>query len=257
MIGRTKVLFAAVTLCAAAAPAGAAVGDVISSFAWSNARNAYRDAGYVYCVAGVNTLRAYTPGGSLVRTVTLGGLTSAGDADHTPSGAGYFAVIQNSSYIYEYQLSTGSFVQSMYLMPGILGGGYCPGSPYIYLHASPIVGRFTTSGSLIGSFLVSYSAGALAASDRLNGVAGDYVVVAGRTSGATSVYTGTGSMVTTFTVPGSTLGCVCGPGYPSTSATAYWYNVSAGSSTYAYQIDLGNATAVAPASVGRIKALYR
>ena len=256
MKGRTKAFLAAAALGGAAVSAGAAVGDVLSSFAWADARNAYRDAGYVYCVAGVNTLRTYTVGGSLVHTVALSGLTDAGDADHSPTGAGYFAVIERSSVIFEYRLATGSFVRSIVAIPGTLGGGYFPGSPYLYVHINPYVVRLTTAGSFVSSFLVSYSAGPIAATNRFNGRAGDYVVVGGRTSGSTRVYTGTGSAVTTFNVPGPTLGCVCGPGYPS-AATTYWCNIGVGANRYAFQFDLGNATAVAPASAGRIKALYR
>ena len=248
-------LIAATSVLAAAGWAG--VGDVISTFAWPGARNACRDAGYVFCVAGVNTFRTYTAGGSLVRTVSLSRLTDAGDADHSPAGAGYFAVIERSSVIYEYVVSSGSFVRSVAAGPGTLGGGYFPGSPYVYIHVSTYVYRFTTAGSLVGSFLVSYSAGPIAAANRFNDRPGDYVIVAPRTSGYTMVYTGAGSIVTTFNVPGTTLGCVCGPGYPSSRGTTYWCNIGVGSSRYAYQIDLGNAPAVAPASVGRIKALYR
>ncbi len=235
----------------------ASVGDVISTFAWPDARNAYRDAGYVYCVAGVNTFRTYTAAGSLVRTVSLSRLTDAGDADHSPSGPGYFAVIERSSVIFEYVVSSGSFVQSFAAAPGTLGGGYFPGATYVYIHVSPYVFRFTTVGSLVGSFLVSYSAGPLAATNRFNDRAGDYVIVGPRTSGYTMVYTGAGSVVTTFNVPGTTLGCVCGPGYPSSRGTTYWCDIAVGSSRFAYQIDLGNAAAVAPASAGRVKALFR
>jgi hypothetical protein len=248
-------LIMATSVLAAAVWAG--VGDVISTFAWPNARNAYRDAGYVYCVTGVNTFRTYTAGGSLVRTVALGGLTDAGDADHSPTGTGYVAVIDSSSVIYEYMISSGSLVRSITTGPGTVGGGYFPGNPYVYIHISTYVVRFTTAGSLVGSFLVSYSAGPIAAANRFNDRAGDYVIVAPRTSGYTMVYTGAGSVVTTFNVPGTTVGCVCGPGYPSSRGTTYWCNVGVGSSWYAYQIDLGNGVAVAPTSVGRIKALYR
>jgi hypothetical protein len=251
------VLGAAGVLLYAVVRAFAGVGDVVSSFAWPGALNAYRDASYVYCVAGVNTLRTYTVSGSLTGTVPLAGLTSAGDADHSPSGPGYFAVIERSSVIYEYLVSSGSFVRSITGGPNTVGGGYFPGSSYVYIHVRPYVYRFTTAGSLVGSFLVSYSAGPIAATDRFNARAGDYVIVGAQTAGNTMVYTGAGSVVTTFTVPGGTYGCVCGPGYPPSYGTTYWCNLAVGSSRYAYQIELGNGTAVAPASVGKIKALYR
>ena len=250
------LVLGAAALCAVV-PASAVVGDVVSSFAWPGALNAYRDASYVYCVAGVNTFRTYTVNGSLVRTVSLSRLTDAGDADHSPTGPGYFAVIERSSVIFEYVVSNGSFVRSIEAGPGTLGGGYFPGSAYVYVHVRPYVYRFTTAGSLVGSFLVSYSAGPIAATDRFDARAGDYVIVGAQTAGNTMVYTGAGSVVTTFNVPAATYGCVCGPGYPPSYGTTYWCNLAVGSSRYAYQIDLGNAVAVAPASVGKVKALFR
>lgn len=257
MVRKVFVLVGVVIASCIAAPAFGGVGSVISSFPWSEARNIYRDANYVYSVAGANTLRRYTVGGSLLGTVTLSGLTTPGDADHSPSGPGYFAVIERSSVIYEYVVSSGSFVRSIAAGPGTLGGGYFPGSTYVYIHMSPHVYRFTTAGSLVSSFLVSYSAGPLAATNRFNDVAGDYVVVGSRVSLYATVYTGSGSRVTSFVLPAVTYGCVCGPGAPSSRGTTYWCNLRMGVERFAYQIDLGNATAVAPASVGRIKALYR
>lgn len=244
-----------VASCVAAAFGG--VGSVISSFPWSEARNIYRDGNYVYSVAGANTLRRYTVGGSLLGTVTLSRLTTPGDADHSPSGPGYFAVIERSSVIFEYVVSSGSFVQSFAAAPGTLGGGYFPGATYVYIHVSPYVFRFTTAGSLVGSFLVSYSAGPLAATNRFNDVAGDYVIVGSRIALSASVYTGTGSFVRSFVIPAVTYGCVCGAGAPSARGTTYWCNLRMGTDFAAYQIDLGNTTAVAPASLGRVKALFR
>jgi len=240
-----------------AAPAFGGVGSVISSFPWSGARNIYRDANYVYSVAGANTLRRYTVGGSLLGTVTLSRLTTPGDADHSPSGPGYFAVIERSSVILEYLVSNGSFVRSIAAGPGTLGGGYFPGGTYVYIHTGTYVYRLTTAGSLVSSFLVSYSAGPLAATNRFNDLAGDYVIVGSRIALSARVFTGTGSFVRSFVMPAVTYGCVCGRGAPSARGTTYWCNLRLGTNYYAYQIDLGNTTAVAPASVGRIKALFR
>jgi len=70
------------------------------------------------------------------------------------------------------------------------------------------------------------------------------------------VYTAAGSAVTTFSIPGTTYGCVCGPGYPASFGTTFWCNSDFGGRR-AYQLDLGNGTAVAPVSLGRIRALFR
>ncbi|NIT36332.1 MAG: hypothetical protein GTN49_07505 [candidate division Zixibacteria bacterium] len=241
-----------------AAPTVAGVGDVISSFKMDGARNIYRDANYVYCVVGANTLRRYTVGGSLVGTVALAGLTRPGDADHSPLGPGYLAVIEGSNWIFEYRIANGSLVRSTSAGPSTLGYAYFPGGAYFYTHTGASVYRYTTSGSLVNKFDVPYSATEIAATNRFNDKAGEYVIVATRSMGRTYVYTGAGGIVTTFTIVAAPSGCVCGPGTPYTPKTTYWCNVPMGASRFAYQFDLANKNvAVAPASLGKIRALYR
>jgi hypothetical protein len=256
---RCKVLslIAAAATLLAAAPALGAVGDVISSFPWPSARNAYRDASYVYCVVGTNTLRRYTVGGSLAGTVALRGLTAAADADHCVAGAGRMTVLGGGNRIFEYRISNGSLIRSFAASPSTTGYGYSPGRAYYFVHSGADVYRYTKAGSLVSSFTVSYSAGPIAVADRFRNRAGNYVIVGSRLGFHATVYTGSGSRVTSFVLPAVTYGCVCGPGAPSTYGTTYWCNLRMGTGFYAYQIDLGNATAVAPTSVGRIKALYR
>jgi hypothetical protein len=239
---RGKILSAvgAAAALLAVAPALGAVGDVISSFPWSGARNVYRDADYVYCIAGTNTLRRYTVGGSLVGTVALSGLTAADDADHCVAGAGRMTVIGGGNRLFDYRVSNGSLIRSYAAPPGTTGYGYSPGRAYYFVHSGADVRRYTKAGSLVSSFTVSYSAGPIAVADRFRDRAGNYVVVGSKLSFYARVYTGTGSLVTSFVLPAVTYGCVCGPGVPSTHGTTYWCNL-----------------AVAPASVGRIKALYR
>jgi hypothetical protein len=242
----------------AAAPALGAVGDVISSFPWPSARNAYRDADYVYCVVGTNTLRRYTAGGSLVGTVALNGLTAADDADHCVAGAGRMTVLGGGNRLFDYWVSNGSLISSYAAPPSTTGYGYSPGRAYYFVHSGAYVNRYTRAGSLAGSFPVAYSAGPIAVADRFRNRVGNYVVVGSKLSFYASVYTGTGSLVTSFVVPAVTYGCVCGPGAPTSHGTTYWCNLRMGTDFYAYQIDLGNTNvAVTPASVGKVKALFR
>jgi hypothetical protein len=243
-----------------AASAFGGVGSVISSFPWSEARNIYRDANYVYSVAGANTLRRYTVGGSLLGTVTLSRLTTPGDADHTSAGPGYLGVVESANSVFEYRVANGSFVRSVSTGSTTLGYAYFPASTYVYVHIgtySNIVYRCTTAGSIVSSFTVGSSAGPLAATNRFNDRAGDYVIVGSRIALSARVFTGAGSFVRSFVMPAVTYGCVCGRGAPSARGTTYWCNLRMGTNFYAYQIDLGNTTAVAPTSIGKIKALYR
>ncbi len=254
----TKKLFILWAAACVAAPSLGAVGDVISSFPWPNARNAYRDADYVYCVVGTNTLRRYTVGGSLVGTVALSGLTAADDADHCVAGAGRMTVIGGGNRLFDYWVSNGSLIRSYAAPPSTTGYGYSPGRAFYFVHSGAYVNRYTRAGSLAGSFPVSYSAGPIAVADRFRNRAGNYVVVGSKVSFYARVYTGTGSLVTSFVLPAVTYGCVCGPGAPAAHGTTYWCNIRMGTNFYAYQIDLGNTNvAVAPASAGKIKALFR
>jgi hypothetical protein len=252
-----KVLILWAAACAAA-PALGAVGDVISSFPWPSARDAFRDGDYVYCVVGTNTLRRYTAGGSLVGTVALSGLTAADDADHCVAGAGRMTVIGGGNRLFDYWVSSGSLIRSYAAPASTTGYGYSPGRAYYFVHSGAYVNRYTRAGSLAGSFPVSYSAGPIAVADRFRNRAGNYVVVGSKLSFYASVYTGTGSLVESFIVPAVTYGCVCGPGAPVSHGTTYWCNLRLGTEFYAYQIDLGNTNvAVAPASAGKVKALFR
>ena len=259
MRGKGFVLVATgAVMLAAAAPASGGVGDVIGSFRMDGALNIYRDDNYVYCVAGTNTLRRYTVNGSLVGTVALPGLTNAGDADHSPLGTAYFGVLERSNRIFEYRTATGSFVRSRPVGASTVGYAHFPGSPYYYTHTGARIIRYTLAGSVVNSFDVSYSATAIAATRRFDDVGGELVLVANRSTGRTMVYTGGGSVVRSFDAPGPAVGCVCGPGTPYTPKTTYWCSVASGASRTAYEIDLGNKNvAVVPASLGRVKALFR
>jgi hypothetical protein len=244
-------------LFAAAVPASAGVGDVISSFKMDGARNIYRDANHVYCVVGTNTLRRYTVGGSLVGTVALARLTNPGDADHSPLGPGFMGVVEASNRVHQYRIANGSLVTSMPTGPTTLGYAYFPGGAYLYAHVGTYVHRYTTTGSFVSSFAVGYATTMMAATNRFEDKAGDYVIVASR-SPRTMVFTGSGGFVRSFNLPEPPAGCVCGPGTPYTPKTTLWCNIPVGANRFAYQIDLGNKNvAVAPTSLGKIRALYR
>jgi len=248
---------AGAVLFGAAVPAFAGVGDVISSFKMDGARNIYRGANYVYCVVGANTLRRYTVSGSLVGTVALAGLTNAGDADHSPLGPGHLGVIEASNRIYQYRIANGSLVTSMPTGPTTLGYAYFPGGTYLYVHVGTYVHRYTTTGSFVSSFTVGYSSTMIAATNRFDDKAGDYVIVASR-SPSTMVFTGSGGFVRSFSLPNPPAGCVCGPGTPYTPKTTLWCNITVGANCFAYEIDVGNRNiGVAPTSLGKIRALYR
>jgi hypothetical protein len=259
-MNKVAITGAAAALALAAACAWGAVGSIISSFEWPGARNAYRDNDYAYSVANVNTLRAYTVNGSLVKSVSLTGLTDAGDADHSVLGGAYLAVLDGTNLLRDYVISTGSLARSV-AVSNCVGYGYIPGGAYVYVAAGTYVYRYTTAGSLVSSFrIIGPYIGGIAATRTFKGESGEYVVVAvwAYDWDVGMVYTGAGSAVATFNMPGTTYGCVCGPGYPASWGTTFWCNSEIGAGRrWAYQLDLGNGTAVAPTSLGRVKALFR
>jgi hypothetical protein len=123
--------------------------------------------------------------------------------------------------------------------------------------------RFTTAGSLVGSFAAPYGTRELAATRYFKGCGGEYIITAAKEySKPAHVYTNTGSLVGSFKVPTSeygtnTYGAVCGAGYPARYGTTYWCIRSKTFDYFMlYQLDLGANPAVTPASVGRIKALF-
>ena len=276
MKGRTKALFAAVAVWAAAAPFSfAGPGSVVSSF---DARPGYRlyvqgifrDSTDVYAVVGdftnnFNRLYKYTPSGSLVGTagVVEGPRCSYGDADHSTLGPGYFAIIYGGNSVRDIDLATGSVVASWAPFADMYGYAYAPGGAYKYvLVGGRTVYRFTTAGSLVNSFGVA-GGKSLAASDSFGGRPGEFVLIGG--DGTVKVYSGVGSPVRTFVVPKSPYfryyTAICGPGYPAECNTTLWAHfkdyMPPWDRDYIYQVSLGNGVPVEPASVGKIKALYR
>jgi hypothetical protein len=253
-------------LLCAVVPAFAGVGDVISSFRATSgtdyAGGVYRDDTYVY-VAFYSTgiyyyIKKYTPAGSYVGVLYLGSpwqwpLT---DADHSRRGAGYVTIATDASSLFTYDLSTGNRVEAINLgLYDIWGYAYRPGARYAFASedSSQFIFKYDASWSVVSSFRWG---GALAATDRYKGRPGDYVIV---DSTPARVYTGNGSLVGTFPNGRDVIGrgCVCGPGYPASWGTTYW-RYEGWSGCWVYQIDLGNTNvAVAPASAGRIKALFR
>jgi hypothetical protein len=263
---RATTAVTALTFVAAAA-AWAGVGDVLSSFSWSGSmRGIYRDGAYVYGVHQYTyepaELFIFTPSGSMLpSSARLPGLNAAGDADHSSLGADYVAVMDGTTLLREYVITTGSFVRST-AASGMTGYAYIPGSGYMYFANGTRVYRYTTAGSLVGSFPIPGGyIGGIAATAKYGGLSGEYVVVAvwawRHDTDEVFVYNSNGSVAGTFSVPGTTYGCVCGPGYPSSANATFWCNLYTGVTRWAYQISLGNGVAVEPTSLGKVKALFR
>lgn len=268
-----------IILLAAAAYAG--VGSVISSFCISEhpgpwVAAVYRDHDYVYGVLeyGSTTyeyrLVTFTVNGSAVASVPLNYVPGQGheplrwlrDADHSALGAGYVGLL-GSGHIYrayglDFHVKTGSFARRFNTLEIGTAYAHIPGGNYIYVgetYPNHIL-RLTTSGSFVSSFRPRDVCDVLAATDYFEGRYGAYLITYGGGSGLYHhIYTDGGSLLGSFWLGpfGMIFGGVCGSGYPSYHGITYWCI----DGSWCFQIDLGNATAVAPASVGKVKALFR
>lgn len=274
-----------IVLTAAAANAG--VGSVISSFPMSGnnepyAVAVYRDANFVYGVLQYgptgeheHKLFTYAPNGSVLGSIPLSctpgwancRLDWLHDADHSVLGDGYFGIIGVGKsfppFGLDFNIKTGSIVGSFPTSPYARAYAHIPGGAYIYVGQSypSNIFRLTMSGSVVSSFNPRDVCDLLAATDYFKGLNGAYLVSYGGGSGLYHhVYTDAGSLVGSFWLGHFSMAFagVCGPGYPSSYGITYWcISWGSGGGVWCFQIDLGNATAVAPASVGKIKALFR
>ncbi len=268
MSARARLLIYVTAALVAASAAQAGVGSVISSFRMTGvgvtaAKGIYRGDTFVYAVvdaAGDNYLRIYTMAGSRVGSVVLAGSDSPRDADHSLLGSGYVDVFDYGKKMLLTYTFDGALVNSKAVPSDTTAYAYIPGTSRYFLARDQMIFRYTLNDVLINKFYVGGTLGGLAATGRYNGKAGQYLVI-GRsgTGGYSFVYTGGGSLIDSFVVPGAgTYGSVVGPGALMDSAQTYWCVQTVGSYRWAYQVDVGaTAPAVLPASVGRVKALYR
>ncbi|MGD8718487.1 MAG: hypothetical protein PVH29_06640 [Candidatus Zixiibacteriota bacterium] len=273
-----RIGIAAIFICAGlAASCFAAPGDILSNFSLSGnvypvGAAMYRDGTYVYGIYdGGNgsesaELRRFTPAGSVLNTVTLTGATDPVDACPSHAGAEYVVVLDGGTQLRAYHVATGAFLGSVPI-PIATADGLAYRNNYYYGSYNNYVVRTTTEGSIVGSFNAGSDAGTLAATGNFAGQAGDYVIVNPKSQGIhpTLVYTGSGSLVASFTFSGPyptmdyRYGAVAGDGYPSSNGTTMWVVVREDFIVRkAYQVDLGNGgAAVSPASFGAVKAMYR
>lgn len=249
---------------------GMSVGQIISTFSlgaseYEEPTCVYRDNDYVYAVfncRGIWQLRTFSPAGAYIREINSWSYLA--EADHSTYGAGYYTAVYqygSEAKVVDLTLNTCSAVASW--VPATLpyGFAYIPGSSYKYVSDGARVSRYTVGGSLLSSFNIPTDACSISATSSFAGYSGEYIVVPKRERAPYSqafVYTPVGSLVGSFYIPfGSTLGAVCGPGYPSTYGTTLWCAQYVYPHGFIYQLYLGNGVGVEPASLGRVKAAYR
>lgn len=274
-MGKRKGICAiAGTLTFMAACSWAGPGSVISSFKVAETGDlpfgAYRDDNYVYVIHMAPVFHyatTYTPTGSYVGMSTYWNCRFVPeDPDHSFLGTSYITLAVERGLV-TYLKGGGNPVRWDHSdLIETLGYAYRPGSPYYFVGVAPesrdsdyVIYRFNTAGSLIGSFEPYYGA-KLAVADRFAGAPGEYLITFAYSPRTCGVYDPTGSLIATFNnEAGSLYGGTAGPGYPASYGTTLWALAMQGHrDNVVYQIDLGNWTeAVEPASVGKVKALFR
>lgn len=284
MFKAVRNLCTIIVLSAAAAHAG--VGSIISSFYMSGSSSPqavaiYRDADFVYGIleSGPHdeheyALSTYAPNGSALSSIPLScspgwaiyRINWLDDADHSLRGDGYFGVIGMGIHLppfgLEFSIKSGSIVGSFPTISESTAYAYIPGGRYIYVGQNypSAIFRLTTSGSLVSSFQPRHVCEHLAATDYFKGLKGAYLITYGGGSALYHhIYTDEGSLVGSFWLGpfAMTFAGVCGPGYPPHYGITYWCIGWGDGGFWCYQIDLANGVAVVPASVGKIKALFR
>ncbi len=278
-----KRIIVALLLAALAGQASATLGSIISSFQIAketyrlHVDSVYRDPNYVYHLwyfGPMGYLNVRTPAGSFVRTIQLSYYEYSYESDRCHLGHPYFTSLDMLGWVNFINIETGyiNFNWSFSVRNGgswptnILWDGH-----YYYVNGGKDYGafrRFTPTGSLAGTWVAAgWPAGmmsqGIAFAHNVNAASGRYLVAAPRPSFNYCVIDmDTGSLVATWpkTFP-SYFGAVYGDGSsPSFGATlwecSYFESTEV---TWIYQTDLNarGATNVLPASIGKIKAIYR
>jgi hypothetical protein len=215
--------------------------------------------GIFYEGAGRHSFRVFTSGGSLVATYGMPGGVMLGDADNPPQGyaAGTFAVVDEGAHNVKVYNTTGSFVGVWKAVPantvGLAVGGYT--QKFVYLGTSDgVVSAHTYAGSFIASFATGVPLADLGASAAYIGW-GDYVYLGPARNGDPVRVYNYQSICGSFSYPGlRNAGTVISPWGGSVWS---WCLRNAGTEIWAYRARVGSAMAVAPASLGRVKALFR
>ncbi len=263
----------AIAVLQAAAPARATIGSIISSFPIGRYHGIYREGNYVYISENVNNynyLRIYTLTGTYLRRVRLinGNVYSLRSGSRTHLGAGYVALGDtNDRAIKVFRLSGGNPVTSY---PVITPQNIFWDGDYYYVNRWGDKGgfrRYTRTGANAGTWnCVGWPATMLEChgaeyARRGNYGEGPYFVASpGQGSKPCCITTfPAGSLVSTWTV---TNGQVWHLAYgdsskPSTYGAAIWGIQYSPYYIIEFDIDARGASAVMPASLGKVKAIYR
>jgi hypothetical protein len=278
-----KLVVITAALCCASAPASG-IGSVISSFRLSGYADPYANGIYagdnylsaIYCTAGRDYFYRYRFNGSLVNSYSLVGTSTPRGGDAAHLGNGYISLVDaGSSRLFIFRAAGGSPVASFAVSgpgSGTLQDVMWTGT---YYEVTDHLGngrfnRYTSAGSFVE--MTAYngwpasmtSTGAAAFSDIAGGRSGSYLVASSRSNGQPSCVldvAGPGSLVATFAMPPffAAGGCCGRSSKLQKYGTTYWTAWIVSNAVWCYEVDVDGilAAAVTPASLGKVKAIYR
>lgn len=248
---KRKLMRAAAPACAflflAAAPAFGGFGDVVSSFpcegnitqlgaAWDGSRVVMTNNHY----AGNHNWRVYSTVGSWVSSFPAPVTSAQYGAAYLGRGR-YFGGSQATDTIYLFE-TTGSVVSSFAASNPY--GITWDGTYLWWLGSDDVFRQCTSSGSIIRTFTASPIT-----NGRDLGWDGRYLWCPDSTRDYVYRLTTVGSITASFRAPGGlTYGC--------TYDGKYLWVTDISTPRYAYRIDIGY-TSIAPASLGKVKAIFR
>jgi hypothetical protein len=258
-------------------------GSIISSFRLSGYAEPYASGLYpgnnylsaIFVSSGQDYLYRYQYNGTYVRSYNLNGTGTPRGGDTAHLGNAYFSLVDSdNSRLYVFRARGGNPITSFSVSPpsgGTLQDVMWTGTYYeVTDHWSTgRFNRYTSAGSFVGS--VNYSGwpgaitttGAVAFSDVADGRSGTYLVASARTNNQPSciIDIGAGSLISTFSMPPYfASGACCGrSSKPATYGNCYWAAWITSDSIWCYEVDIDGlvGSAVMPASVGKIRAIYR
>jgi hypothetical protein len=272
----TLVLVAA----ALAAPASGTIGSVISSFdipaSWYG-YGIYAEYLYVYLSGYLtygNYILTYTHSGTLLRSRSIdpGNRDRLYSGSRTHLGPGYMALLDyynTNSYLKIFSISNGGSPVSSFRVSVSFPWNCFWDGEYYYVNAygeRSIFRRYSRYGVSSGTWTCAGWPAAMAEcrgaeyAQRGNNGSGPYFVAGGGTSRRYCMTTFPGgSLVATWTLPSPYITHVSygDSSNPTVYGAAIWATTWDPYDVWEIDIDARNASAVLPASIGKVKAIYR
>jgi hypothetical protein len=190
----------------------------------------------------------------------LPGAVRLGDAGFGPPGfqlySNFGVLDEGARNVKVYDLA-GSFVGTWRAVTSDTVAYARWGYDHKYAYLGTRDGRITVfdqNGSLIRSYATAFNLADLAATESYASMPGNYLLLGpARTGDPIRIYQGpTGSLMGTFSLPGA-----YNVGASGRQRAYYFCLRRLGSEIWAYHADIGGYMAVAPASLGKVKALFK